>query len=146
MRVLVDEGMPIQVLAPLRCNRRHAFDHVQELDWKGKPDAPLFHDAAQRGYEAILTLDVSQLESPSESRALKRSGLHHIAVSQGRSAHGITGLARIIASVVVAMPYVLADLEKASEQRIVELSLLRAMKRHTTFDPQREVARYPYWR
>lgn len=146
MRVLVDEGMPIQVLAPLRCNKGHTFDHVEELSWKGKHDAPLFHDAAQRGYEAVLTLDVSQLESPDESRALKRSGLHHIAVAQGRSAQGITGLARVVASVVVSMPYVLADLEQAPGQRIVELSLLRAMKRHATHDPQREANRYPYWR
>jgi hypothetical protein len=35
MRVLVDEGMPVQVLEPLRLNRGHRFDHVNELRWKG---------------------------------------------------------------------------------------------------------------
>jgi hypothetical protein len=77
MRVLVDEGMPVQVIPSLRLNRRHQFDHVDELRWKGKPDVQLFTDAAARGYDAVLTLDLSQLDSADESRALKRSGLHH---------------------------------------------------------------------
>ena len=76
MRVLVDEGMPVQVLTPLRLNRGHEFDHVNDLRWKGKKDVLLFRDAASKGYDAILTLDVAQLESIEESRALKRSGLH----------------------------------------------------------------------
>jgi hypothetical protein len=146
MHVLVDEGMPVQVLDPLRRNKGHVFDHVDELQWKSKHDAPLFLAAAQRGYDAVLTLDVSQLESAEEARALKRSGLHHIALAQGRSVRGIRGLARVIASVVVSMPYVLAELEEAPGQRIVELSLLSAQRRHAIFDPRRERARYPYWR
>lgn len=83
MRVLVDEGMPVQVLTPLRLNRGHEFDHVNDLRWKGKKDVLLFRDAASKGYDAILTLDVAQLESVEESRALKRSGLHHIGIQQG---------------------------------------------------------------
>ena len=54
MRVLVDEGMPVQVLEPLRLNKGHSFDHVDEIRWKGKKDVSLFRDAASRGYEAIL--------------------------------------------------------------------------------------------
>ena len=146
MRVLVDEGMPVQVIAPLRLNRGHDFDHVEELGWKGKKDVPLFRDAAATGYDAILTLDLSQLDSADESRALKRSGLHHVGISQGRSAQGIKGIARVIASVVVAMPYVLADLTGAEDQRIVELSLLGASKRHTVYDPRVDHERFPYWR
>jgi hypothetical protein len=146
MRILVDEGMPVQVLSPLRLNKGHDFDHIDELRWKGKPDVPLFRDAAAKGYEAILTLDLSQLASFDESRALKRSGLHHIGIAQGRSARGITGVARITASVIVSMPYVLRDLVGASGQRIVELSLLSATSRHALFDPRVEQARFPYWR
>lgn len=146
MRVLVDEGMPVQVMPPLRLNRRHEFDHVDELRWKGKPDVPLFRDAAERGYEAVLTLDVAQLDSVEEARALKRSGLHHIGIMQGRSAQGVTGIARVIASVIVAVPYVIEELESADGQRIVELSLLAASRRHATFDPRREPDRFPYWR
>ncbi len=146
MHVLVDEGMPVQVIPSLRLNRQHRFDHVDDLGWKGKPDVQLFADAANRGYHAVLTLDLSQLESLEECRALKRSGLHHIGIQQGRSAQGIRGMARVISSVVVAMPYVLSDLDAADGQRIVELTLLSATRRHEILDPRVEAARFPYWR
>jgi PIN like domain len=146
MRVLVDEGMPVQVLEPLRLNKGHSFDHEDEIRWKGKKDVSLFRDAASRGYEAILTLDVAQLESSDESRALRQSKLHHIAIQQGRTAQGVRGMARVIASVVAAMPYVLDDLNAAKGQRVVQLSLLKAARRHDVFDPQADTARFPYWR
>jgi hypothetical protein len=146
MRILVDEAMPIQALPPLRLNRTHVFDHVDDLGWKGKPDTLLFADAAGRGYDAVLTLDLAQLDSVPESRALKRSGLHHIGIQQGRSAQGVRGMTRVIASVVVAVPYVLDDLVAADGQRIVQLSLLSRRRRHEAFDPRAEAARFPYWR
>jgi hypothetical protein len=67
------------------------------------------------------------------------------ASSKGRSAQGIQGMARVIASVVAAMPYVLDDLDEADGQRVIELSLLKAARRHDIFDPQVDVARFPYW-
>ena len=146
MRVLVDEAMPLQVVEPLRLNKGHAFDHVDELRWKGKKDVSLFRDAAAKGYEVVLTLDLAQLDSAVESRALKRSGLHHVAIAQGRSAQGVRGMARVIASVIVSMPYVLDDLIAASGQRIVELSLLAGIRRHVVHDPAVEPHRFPYWR
>lgn len=69
MRVLVDEGMPVQVLSPLRLNKQHEFDHIDELKWKGKHDIQLFADAAARSYDAVLTLDLDQLDSAEESRS-----------------------------------------------------------------------------
>ena len=146
MRVLVDEAVPVQVLAGLSLNRPHEFDHVNDLQWKGRGDLDLFRGAVARRYDAILTLDVNQLSAPEEWRALRRSGLHHISLQQGRSARGIVGLARVIASIIVAMPYVLAELEAADGQRIVELTLLAARSRHEAFDPRKEQNRYPYWR
>jgi PIN like domain len=146
MRVLVDEGMPVQILGPLRQNRGHAFDHIDDLKWKGRPDQPLFEDASGRGYDAILTLDVNQLSDADECRALRQSGLHHISLQQGRTVRGLKGLARVIASVVAAMPYVLEDLEEADGQRVVELTLLAAARRHATYDPRKELGRFPYWR
>jgi hypothetical protein len=80
-----------------------------------------------------------------KGRALRRSKLHHIGIQQGRSAQGIRGMARVIASVVAAMPYVLDELHKADGQRVVEMSLLKAARRHDVFDPQLDVARFPYW-
>jgi hypothetical protein len=146
MRVLVDEAMPVHVLLPLRLNKGHRFDHVEQLAWKGKKDVPLLRDAAAKGYEAILTLDVAQLDSIEESRELQRSGLHHIAIRQGRSAQGARGMTRIIASVIVAMSYVLNDLANADGQRIVELALLSASARHTIYDPRTNPLKFPYWR
>lgn len=146
MQVLVDEGMPVQLLEPLRLNRGHKFDHIDALRWKGRLDQPLFRDAAGRGYEAILTLDVNQLSDADECVALRRSGLHHISLQQGRTVRGLKGTARVIASVIAAMPYVLEDLKEADGQRIVELSLFSAARRHELYDPLRERSRYPYWR
>jgi hypothetical protein len=146
MQVLVDEGMPVQLLDPLRRNRGHVFDHIDDLNWKGRLDQPLFEAAGQHGYDAILTLDVNQLSDADECRALRRSGLHHISLQQGRTVTGLKGLARVIGSVVAAMPYVLDDLDEADGQRIVELALLAARRRHEVYDPRKESARYPYWR
>lgn len=145
MQILVDEGMPVQLIEPLRRNRGHGFDHIGDLRWKGRLDQPLFREAADNGYAAILTLDVNQLSDPDECRALRRSGLHHISLQQGRTVSGLKGLARVMASVIASMPYVLEDLDKAPGQRIVELSLLSARRRHETFDPRTEPSRYPYW-
>ncbi len=146
MRLLVDEGVPVQVLPSVRRNRGHEFTHVTELGWDGREDRPLFADAAGRGFEAIVALDVDQLVDGSEWRALKSSKLHHISLRQGRTVTGRTGLARVLASFIVAMPYVLDDLVEVDSQRIVEVSLLSATSRHEVFDPRRERRRYPYWR
>jgi len=145
MRVIVDEAMPLQVLDPLRLNKGHSFAHVDQLNWKGKRDSSLFADAAAKGYEAVLTLDLSQLESSEECRALRRAGLHHVGIQQGRSAQGVRGIARVLASLVVGMPYVLQDLQVATGQRIVEISLLGAKSRHEIYDPERDASRFPYW-
>lgn len=146
MRFLLDEGMPVQLLSPLRLNTAHEFAHVDELLWKGKQDAFLFQDAAAGGYDAIATPDVDQLSDPQLCRSLRSSGLHHLSLRQGRTVQGRSGVARVIASIIVAMPYIVEELERAGGQRIVEVSLLAAGARHEIFDPAAESARYPYWR
>jgi predicted nuclease of predicted toxin-antitoxin system len=146
VRLVVDEGVPVQVLEPLRRNKGHQFAHVTDLGWDGQKDQPLFAAAAQRGFDAIVALDVDQLFEPAEWRALRRSRLHHISLRQGRTVRGRTGVARVLASLIVAMPYVLADLATTDGQRIVEVALLAATARHELFDPRRERQRYPYWR
>jgi hypothetical protein len=145
MRLLVDEGVPVQVLDPLRRNHGHAFQHVDELGWKGKQDEFLFDDARKGGFDGLLALDVDQLADPDECKRLRRAGLHHVSLRQGSRVKGRKGVARIIASTVVAMPYVLEDLQGVQGQRVVEISLLSGSPRHETFDPRRDSKRFPYW-
>jgi hypothetical protein len=133
-------------MAPLRLNRGHTFTHLTELTWSGRRDTELFSGAARRGFDAIVVLDVDQLVEPAEWRALKRSQLHHVSLRQGRTVRGSSGVARVLASLIVAIPYVLTDLSHADGQRIVEISLLSATARHESFDPRQEQARYPHWR
>ena len=146
MRLLVDEGVPVQVLEPLRRNRGHEFVHVHDEGWDGRKDRFLFDHARRRGFDALVALDVDQLAEPVEWRALKVSGLHHVSLRQGRTVRGGTGLARVMGSLIVAMPYVLADLDAVGAQRIVEIQLLSASSRHSMYDPRQEQARSPYWR
>jgi hypothetical protein len=146
VRLLVDEGVPVQVLEPFRRNRGHEFEHVTDLGWEGRKDQLLFADAAVRGFKAIVALDVDQLADPAEWRALKTSGIHHVSLRQGRTVRGASGLARALASFIAAMPYVLADLAAVDGQRIVEIALLSPSARHEAYDPRREQKRYPYWK
>ena len=145
MRLLLDEGMPVQLLEPLRLNGPHDFRHVDELKWKGKKDPYLFQDAASKGFHALVALDVDQLADPGLCKALKASGLHHLSLRQGRTIRGKAGVARVIASIVAAMPYILDDIDAARGQRVVEIALLAATARHETLDPVRERKRFPYW-
>jgi hypothetical protein len=62
-----------------------------DLRWKGKKDQYLFTDAASRGFDALVVLDVEQLADPALCRALKRSGLYHVSLRQGRTVKGKTG-------------------------------------------------------
>jgi hypothetical protein len=146
VRVLIDEGVPVQVLEPLRRNKGHEFVHVHDEGWDGREDRFLFSHARQRGYEALIALDVDQLVEPVEWRALKASGLHHLSLRQGRTVRGATGLARVMSSFIAAMPYVLAELQEVDGQRIIEIQLLSASARHKAYNPRHEQARYPYWR
>ena len=56
-----------------------------------------------------------------------------------------TGVARVIASIVGTMPYVVADLTEVDEQRLVDVALLAAGSRHKVLDPRRERHQFPYW-
>ena len=66
MKLLLDEGLPVQLLEPLGRNHEHTFAHVEELGWKGKLDHFLFADAAKEGFDAIIALDLDQLSDRTE--------------------------------------------------------------------------------
>lgn len=142
MKILLDENVPIQTLDLLsRVLRGHDVDHVDRIRWKGKKDSFLLPDAASAGYELLLTKDSNQLEDPIECRLIRRSKIHHVRFRQGE---GIRGLGTAVASVIVAMPRVVAELEAAGGQRLVRIEGINPVKRrHTMIDPK--VDPPPYW-
>lgn len=142
MKVLLDENVPIQTLDLLtRVLRKHEIHHVDRLRWKGKKDNFLLRDAAARGYDAIVTKDANQLADPLECRAIKQSRMHHI---RFRQLPGVRGLAAAVASVLVAMPHILEELETVSGQRLVDIHGIDPRRpRHTTTDPR--VSPPEYW-
>ncbi len=142
MRFLLDENVPVQLLEALRCVLpAHGVDHVDTLGWKGKQDRFLFPDAAAAGYDALLTVDRRQLDDPTELRAIRSSGLHHITFPQ---AEGIAGLARTIAAVIAAVPGIAAELSSVDGQRLVRIRGLAKTRRHEMIDPRTKPP--PYWR
>lgn len=142
MRLLLDEDVPVQLIEPLRrLLPGHQVDHVQQLGWKGKKDEFLLPDAARRGYEALLTNDSAQLDDVEESRAIRDSGLHHVRYPHNTS-RGVDGLALAMAGVLAAIRPVLADLEEADGQRLVEIRAVQSGKRRQTVDPRINPPRY----
>jgi hypothetical protein len=134
VKILLDENVPIQTLDLLsRVLRGHEDDHVDRIRWKGKKDSFLLPDAASAGYDVLVTKDSNQLEDPAECRLIRRSKIHHVRFRQGE---GIRGLGAAVASVIVAMPQVITELEAADGQRLVRIEGINPVKRrHTTIDP-----------
>jgi predicted nuclease of predicted toxin-antitoxin system len=135
VKILLDENVPIQTLDLLsRVLRGHEVDHVDRIRWKGKKDSFLLPDAASAGYDVLVTKDSNQLEDPAECRLIRRSKIHHVRFRQGE---GIRGLGAAVASVIVAMPQVVTELEAADGQRLVRIEGINPVKRrHTTIDPK----------
>jgi hypothetical protein len=144
MRVLFDADVPIPVMQVLRhILRDDRLTHVHELPgWSGKKDRPLLRDAAQRGYEVLVTNDKDQLKDPDETREIKRSGLHHVRYPQRH--RGLPGLALAVASLVAAMPGVLEALAAADGQRLVRITAIDPTpgRRFRIVDPRHDPPTY----
>jgi hypothetical protein len=76
-----------------------------------------------------------------ETDAIKRSGLHHVRYGQ-RYDLGLSGLALALGALIAAMPLVMADLAKATGQRLVRINGLEPRGRHQIIDPINEPPRY----
>lgn len=144
MRVLLDEDVPVPVLALLRhVLPSHTVDHVTQIGWSGKKDRQLYRDAAAKGYNVVVTNNKDQLSDPDECRAIKRSGIHW--VSYRHRNPGLKGLAVAVASIIAAMPDVIAELDQAAGQRLVKITGIDpTTRRYKCIDPRREPPRY--WR
>lgn len=118
------------------------MDHVETLGWKGKKDRFLLPDASGKGYDALITNDTAQLDSPEETRVIRDSGMHHIRYRQD-TRRGLDGLAFAIAAVMAAIRHVIGELNDADGKRLVEIQAISPTKRHHIVDPR--VDPPPYW-
>jgi hypothetical protein len=143
MRLLLDEDVPLQFVAPIRhLLSAHDAKHVDELSWESKKDLALLRDAAKAGFGSILTNDSSQLSSPEECKAIKLSGMHHIRFKLN-TRRGVEGLAYALAEVVAAIRPIVPELDTETEQRLVLVSELAVRKRHETTNAKTDPL--PYW-
>jgi hypothetical protein len=142
VRLLLDEGVPRQLVEPLRhLVAPNLVAHVDELGWKGKKDQHLLVDAGHRGCDAFLTNDSAQLQSVEETRAIRDSGMHHIRYRH-ETRRGRDGLALAMASVMASVGPIVRELEEVDSQRLVEIQAIRPGARHTTIDPKIDPPRY----
>jgi hypothetical protein len=126
MKILLDEQVPLPVLAPLQhmLQPPHRLDHVNTIRWKRKLDRQLIPDLRARGYAGLVTADLHQLEDPDEIRLIHKSGIHHIRFS--RFGKGVHETASAIATVVAGLPAVITALEQADGQRLALLKLVKS--------------------
>ena len=145
LHVLLDEDVPAQLVEPLRhlVLSKHQIAYVNELRIKGTKDIPLLKFAARELYDAIVTADTAQFNDPSETEAIKASGLHHIRF--GPPKKGIEGLALTLGALIAALPRVLDKLEGEDGQRLVKIAGLDpGVRRYEIVDPS--VSPPAYWR
>jgi hypothetical protein len=144
MRVLFDADVPVQVMQVLsHVLRGNRLTHVNDLQgWSNKNDRSLLQDAAQRGYEVLVTNDKAQLDDPEITREIKRGGLHHVRYPQRHP--GLPGVALAVASLVAAMPRVLEALAAADGQRLVQIMGIdpTPARRFRIVDPQHDPPTY----
>jgi hypothetical protein len=81
------------------------------LAWAGKKDLVLYQDAKRAGYDVVVTNDNAQMSDPDECREVKRAGMHRVSYKQRHP--GLRGLAVAMASLIAAMPDVVAELANA---------------------------------
>ena len=141
MRILLDEDVPRPVLDLLRhVLRGHEVHHVHMIRWAGKKDLPLYQDAKNAGYDVVVTNDNAQMSDPDECRQVKRTGMHRVSY---RQQPGLRGLAIAMASLVAAMPDVMAELANADGQRLVSITGIDPKRqRYEIVDPKRKPPRY----
>ncbi|MGI8415096.1 MAG: DUF5615 family PIN-like protein [Nakamurella sp.] len=141
MRILLDQDSPVQLIEPLRRTLvTHSVDHVDQIGWGGKSDRNVLKDAAAAGYDVFVTNDSAQLDDPDETTSIRKSKLHHVRYTQRHP--GVRGLALALASVISAMPDLVAELEGSDGQRLIAIRAIKPNGRYVVTDPRREPPRY----
>ncbi|MPZ88492.1 MAG: hypothetical protein GEU81_10530 [Nitriliruptorales bacterium] len=135
MRILLDETAPQAITGVLRSLLPgHTVDHVEDLGWRGRTDHALLQAAGEAGYEVIVVAEGNQLRDPAACRAIERSGLHHVRFPHD-AGRGLSGVGRAMASLIAAMPGMVAALERAGGQRLVRVRGVSQQGRFTVTDP-----------
>lgn len=143
MRVLLDEAVPQQLLMPLQHLTRgqHQISHVLDVKLGGRKDPLLLGAAAKLGFEVFVTNDSSQLDDPEETRAIRRSRLHHVRYSQRMS--GRRGLGLALGVLIGELPLVLDELADIEGQRLVRVhGVDHTRRRFDVLDPVEKPPRY----
>ncbi|WP_250028956.1 DUF5615 family PIN-like protein [Paractinoplanes maris] len=142
MRILLDEDVPRPSVDLLRhVLHGHDVDHVHLIKWAGKKDLVLYQDAKRAGYDVVVTNDAAQMSDPDECREVKRAGMHRVSYKQRHP--GLRGLAVAVASLVAAMPDVVAVLADAEGQRLVAIiGIDLTHKRFSVVDPRHDPPTY----
>lgn len=136
MRILLDENVPRPLVELVRhLLSRHHVVHVAEIGWSGKPDVDLLRDASGR-YDVFLTNDVNQYNDPSECRAIRRSGLHHVTYAIPKS--GLDGLALASGAISAGIIGLVEALEGEGHQRVARIVMIGRGARFEIKDPQRD--------
>lgn len=121
MRFLFDENMTVglpgnvSAVAPW-----HEFEHVNDVGLREAPDVDLLPRAAGLGFDAIITDDRRQLVVEREREAIRESGLTWITLRR-TNAKGLPGIAAESASLIAALPHIVAVIQESPEPRLIRV-------------------------
>lgn len=106
MKLLLDENVEPRWARLLQQQFRvHTFSTTETEHLRGIDDEVLFADAVARGFDALITGDVRQIERDPERRALFNAGLSWIGIQSGSRMEGrraaLLRLATLIAGLAV---------------------------------------------
>jgi len=109
LRFFIDENLSTGLRLPLAHTfSQHRFETAERLQLRAVDDEDLVADVAARGYDAVITGDLHQMERPSERDALRESGMQWIGVPVPPG-DGASVIAEQLAMVVRGVTVVLAS-------------------------------------
>lgn len=135
MRILVDENLPTQVMPVLEITLGplgHQVDAIEQIKWKGAKDHRMILKAAERGYDALITLDRNQLKNRKEREAIQRSRIHWVGVRESGSKDPVQKVATTCATVIAGSVLVAKHLEHAERPQLV---FIRTVQHHDRIEP-----------
>lgn len=131
MKLLLDENVPQPLSSTIKTllRSKHQVIHVIDIDgWSGTKDISLYSQAAEAGFQVILTNDAKQMQRRTEVEAIARSGVHRVQYPHRHG--GLLGVGLAMATVCAALPSVLDELATAASQQLVTLKGIDPSREH----------------